>query len=154
MWAGHRGLARSGRSPGGDPEGVEGSESGMSAANRSLRSPGSIPSTRNRFCREVAPEIRLTWPGLQVKGLGQQRLDRLVGLSLSGGAVTATRSAPARSPRIALRSLPVEPAPARPPRRDEQKRRSRLEPFEDCRADANERCSFENGGLEVTRHPH
>ena len=76
------------------------------AASRSFSSPGSIPSRRNRFCREVAPEIKLTRLGLQPKAFARSVWIASLAFPFSGGAVTATRRAPARSPRIALRLAP------------------------------------------------
>ena len=61
------------------------------------------PADQKRFCREVAPEIRETWFALQPRPPPARTGSPRWPSPSRAGPITATRSAPARSPRIALR---------------------------------------------------
>ncbi len=77
-----------------------------STPSRRPNSSSLIPASTNRFWREVAPVSKVIWAALNPRHWASTNWIAAFAFPLSGGEVTATRIAPARSPRIALRFAP------------------------------------------------
>ena len=123
---------------------------------RSPSSSGRDSAMRNRFCRDVAPEISATCAALQPRSLGEHRSGSpRWPFPCPGGAVTATRRAPARSPRTALRCAPgwattgrIAPSACRTIADHGSTPSNSAEPTR------TQRRPLLDGRLEVVRHPH
>ena len=135
--------------------GKVGPASGEAAASRRRSSSGVRPTTRNRFCREVSPERRAICDGRQPRLSASTAPMAALALPFSGGAVTATRSAPRSlaedgiSPGPGLgvhgeRSFPGHGPSAR----------SCLDPFEQRGAHPHQGRPFLDRGLEIAGHAH